>query len=427
MKIDNSFEYDWKSGCYRYLDERGNFIYSENISDGYDGYHRYYGDKLERDYGYLDVSVVKNVDEIIDLVRNKENEGKWLIFVDSIQSREKLRDKLNIDNDKGVVFVDSNYKNNAEGLNEMTQIVDKDMQSANVLIATSVLDNGINLKDIKLKNMVIMADTETEFIQMLGRKRADGEWIKLYIYKYDKNTFVRRRGQVERQLGIINDYLKDFGERIQQDLDQKALMPKAIDCEKHKKIEWQLIRENHIRVMCDLADGRIRYEDVKRVFCTYGEILYVNFLARTNLQNLYNHYENIVKSMSEDGDDAFIREQLSWLGLAEEEVNEILFGEFDRCRLRVIEALEELAKESSIQEKECIDAKENIAKDLRVLMNKVSEKDEEWKTCNDAFKKNDRVISANNMDYLRRNFNIIFIVKSNRGGTYTVERAGENE
>ncbi len=423
MKIDNSFEYDWKSGCYRYLDERGNFIYPENISDGYDGYHRYYGDKLERDYGYLDVSVVKNVDEIIDLVRNKENEGKWLIFVDSIQSGEKLRDKLKIDNDKGVVFVDSNYKNNAEGLNEMTQIVDKDMQSANVLIATSVLDNGINLKDIKLKNMVIMADTETEFIQMLGRKRADGERIKLYIYKYDKNTFVRRRGQVERQLGIINDYLKDFGERIQRDLDQKALMPKAIDWEKHKKIEWQLIRENHIRVMRDLADGRIRYEDVKRVFCTYGEILYVNFLARTNLQNLYNHYENIVKSMSEDGDDAFIREQLSWLGLAEEEVNKIILGQIEVCRGRVIKAFEEQVKKSSVPKDDFTNFKLTIKDDLILLLEQVAEKDKKYNTVEKAIKKNERVISSNNMDYLRCNCNIPFIVNSNGDGTYTVERA----
>ncbi len=426
MKIDNSFEYDWKSGCYRYLDERGNFIYPENISDGYDGYHRYYGDKLERDYGYLDVSVVKNVDEIIDLVRNKENEGKWLIFVDSIQSGEKLRDKLKIDNDKGVVFVDSNYKNNAEGLNEMTQIVDKDMQSANVLIATSVLDNGINLKDIKLKNMVIMADTETEFIQMLGRKRADGERIKLYIYKYDKNTFVRRRGQVERQLGIINDYLKDFGERIQRDLDQKALMPKAIDWEKHKKIEWQLIRENHIRVMRDLADGRIRYEDVKRVFCTYGEILYVNFLARTNLQNLYNHYENIVKSMSEDGDDAFIREQLSWLGLAEEEVNKIILGQIEVCRGRVIKAFEEQAKKSSVPKDDFTNFKLTIKDDLILLLEQVAEKDKKYNTVEEAIKKNERVISSNNMDYLRCNCNIPFIVNSNGDGTYTVERAKED-
>lgn len=426
MKIDNSFEYDWKNGCYRYLDERGNFIYPENISDGYDGYHRYYGDKLERDYGYLDVSVVENVDEIIDLVRDKENEGKWLIFVDSIQLGENLRDKLKIDNDKGVVFVDANYKNNAEGLNEMTQIVDKDMQSANVLIATSVLDNGINLKDTKLKNMVIMADTETEFIQMLGRKRADGERIKLYIYKYDKNTFVRRRGQVERRLRIITDYLAEFEEWIQKDLNQKAIQPKTIDWEKHKKTEWQLIKRNHIRVMRDLVDSRIRYEDAKRVFCTYGGILYVNLLAYKNLQNLYSYYENIVERMDEDGDDAFIREQLSWLGLAEEEVNKIILGQIEVCRRRVIQAFEEQVEKSPVQEDDFKSFKSTIKDDLILLLEQVVEKDEEHKRVKDAIKKKDRAISSKNMDYLRCNCNIPFIVRPNGDGTYTVERAIEN-
>ena len=420
------FDLVFTDNGYRYVDERGCYLDADNNSDGYDGQHRYYGDKLERDYGYLDVSVVKNVNEIIDLVNDRVNKGKWLIFVDSIQLGVKLRDELKVDKDKEVVFVDSIYKSDAEGFNEMTQIANKDMQSARILIATAVLDNGINLKDIKLKNMVIMADTETEFIQMLGRKRADGERLKLYIYKYDKNTFVRRRGQVERQLRIITKYLEEFEERIQQDLNQKAIQPKLIDWEEQKKTEWQLIKKNHIRVMRDLVDGRIRYEDAKRVFCTYGGIMYVNLLAYENLRELYLHYKNIIESMSKDGDDAFIREQLSWLGLAEEEVNKIILGQIEVCRGRVIKAFEEQVKKSPVPKDDFTNFKLTIKDDLILLLEQVAEKDKKYNTVEEAIKKNERVISSNNMDYLRCNCNIPFIVNSNGDGTYTVERAKED-
>lgn len=54
-----------------------------------------------------------------------------------------------------------------------------------VVVATSVMDNGISIHDIEMRNMVIIADTKEEFIQMLGRKRrskleAPGK-LKLYI------------------------------------------------------------------------------------------------------------------------------------------------------------------------------------------------------------------------------------------------------
>lgn len=405
-------------------------IDSTSNSDAYDGYYRYYGDSIEKDYGYLEVKIVKDADEIIELINNSNIKGKWLIFVDSIKVGEKLEKELKKGdgvNDEKVIFVNSRYKDDTESLNEMAQIKDRDMQSARILIATSVLDNGINLKDTELKNMVIMADNETEFIQMLGRKRVDGEHLKLYIYKQDKNTFVRRREQAARRIQIVQEYLKEFYELIQRDLDRMSRIPKGIDWERHEKTEWRLIRENHIRVMRDIAEGRIRYEDARSVFCTYGGMLYANLLAYHNLQILYSHYENIIERIDEDGADAFVKEQLSWLGLTEEEVNDVLRGEIEGCRLRVIKAFEEQVEKSPVSENDFKEFKLTIKDDLILLLGQVVEIDKEHKTVEGAIKKGkDRVISSKNMDYLRNNCNIPFIVNPNGNGTYTVERVIEN-
>lgn len=404
-------------------------IDSASHSDGYDGYYRYYGDSMEKDYGYLHVEIIKGDNDIIDLINDRNNKGKWLIFVDNIQFGEKLEKELNKGdsvNGNQAVFVSSGYKDDTYGLNEFREIADHEIQSARILIATSVLDNGINLKDTKLRNMVIMADNETEFIQMLGRKRVDGERLNLYIYRRDKNTFVRRREQAARRIKIVQNYLAVFDEPIQKKIDKGEIMPTAINWEKYKKIEWQLIKENHIKVMRAIMDGRIRYEDARSVFCTYGGILYVNLLAYKNLQNLYSHYENIVERMDEDGDDAFIREQLSWLGLEGEEVNKIILGQVEVCRGRVIKAFEEQVEKSPVPKDDFKTFKLTIKEDLILLLEQVVEKDKKYNIVAEAIKKNERVISSKNMDYLRCNCNIPFIVKSNSDGTYTVERAVED-
>lgn len=423
IKKDNWKRYE--SCCtpfYKFCPQHTIYMDVDNNSDGYDGYYRYYGDKLERDYGYLDIGIVKDAKEIIDLINNKENSReKWFVFVDSIKFGEDLEEKLKKSNGNQVVFVTSGYKYEAEALNEVTQIIDQEMQSARILIATSVLDNGINIKDVGLRNIVIMADTETEFIQSLGRKRKDGGRLKLYIYKHDKNSFVRRREQAAKQLQIIQGYLKEFDEQIRRDLDQKAIVPKTINWEEHGKTEKKLIRENHIRVMRDIVDGRIRYEDARKVFCIYGGILYVNLLAYQNLQNLYSHYENIIESLDKD-DDAFVRKQLSWLGLAEEEVNSILLGEVENSRLRVIKALEEQSKKESVGEKGFIDFKMTIRADLRVLLKSIDKSIADWNKVDAIIWKNDRPLTATALEFLNEHCKekIPYTVEE-KEGMYTVK------
>ena len=57
--------------------------------------------------------------------------------------------------------------------------------SPQVLISTSVLDNGINIKDRTVKNVVVDVFDKTEMIQMLGRIRVEqGQTINLYLRNY---------------------------------------------------------------------------------------------------------------------------------------------------------------------------------------------------------------------------------------------------
>lgn len=92
-----------------------------------------------------------------------------------------------------VVFIDSDSKNEEEGADIVKYIGNKECFKEDVLIATSVLDNGISIKDYELRNFIIMATTREQFIQMIGRKRKreDTECLNVYILLRDKKDFER--------------------------------------------------------------------------------------------------------------------------------------------------------------------------------------------------------------------------------------------
>lgn len=79
-------------------------------------------------------------------------------------------------------------KNSDEEKEEFNRIVQNESFEAQVLISTSTLDNGINIKDDSVKNIVIDLLDRTEFLQMLGRVRINDETnINLFVRKYEKN------------------------------------------------------------------------------------------------------------------------------------------------------------------------------------------------------------------------------------------------
>lgn len=123
----------------------------------------------------------------------KKTSGKAIVFVDSIKKGQELKEQLaktcNIS--ASLVQAKGKYKSNT-----YQQIVSDETLSCNILISTSVLDNGINIKDEKVTAIVIMKARKTAFIQMLGRLRGwEGQDIKFYFPKLrsgDLNKFLKR-------------------------------------------------------------------------------------------------------------------------------------------------------------------------------------------------------------------------------------------
>ena len=131
---------------------------------------------FERDYRYLNTKCFSNETELINIITNSivANNGRWLIFIDNTKQIAALKNLLEYRDGeatplKGKVrAVDAESKYKDKSYQEM--IVGKNfIKGINVVISTSVIDNGINFWNVD--NVVITDTDRTKCLQMAGRAR----------------------------------------------------------------------------------------------------------------------------------------------------------------------------------------------------------------------------------------------------------------
>lgn len=164
----------------------------ENFVCKYYYFERNY-DYIEKFYAYDDLKVLS--ENIVEQIKENPKE-RWLIFVSSKKDGKNLlqnitgADENESTNKISCVFLTAESKNASETSKEYItyrEIVENEKFSPQILISTSVLDNGVNIKDSSVKNVVVDLLDKTEMIQMLGRVRVECEQtINLYIRNYSE-------------------------------------------------------------------------------------------------------------------------------------------------------------------------------------------------------------------------------------------------
>lgn len=86
------------------------------------------------------------------------------------------------------------------------EIIENETFSTRILIATKVIDNGINIKDDRVKHIFIEFIYDTDIIQALGRLRIEKQRINLYIPDLNKKYFRTIMNDVSHNLNIVFDY-----------------------------------------------------------------------------------------------------------------------------------------------------------------------------------------------------------------------------
>ena len=230
------------------------------------------------DYSYLNTKYFKHIKDIITLIKNDKTNEKWLIFVTSKKNGQDIKnelDKYNISNE----FITSGSKTE-----EAKNITTESKFNCKALITTKALDNGVNIKDNAVKNLVVMAFDKTTFIQEIGRVRfniLNAPCINLFIRVCYKKTF------------------SNLIDRIHE--------PKFQDCQLYMNDKSKFGKKYHNN-LSGLADD-LFYIDNETKNITLNKIGYARLIKDGSFAKM------MIKKFENEGDFAFIKEQLSWLGL----------------------------------------------------------------------------------------------------------------
>lgn len=229
-------------------------------------YYRF--DLQPKDY---EVFYFRDYEELFPLI-NAETEEKWLVFLGN-KSKIGIFSQ-NITANHQVLTAES--KNDKAEMDAIRLMLKEEKFQDKVLLTTAVLDNGINLWDSALKNIVIDTNSRTEFLQMLGRKRMKaGEKVRLFIPKKSQRYFS----------GLVKLNLEPALELFR--LNKEELKEKI------------------------LAEREVQ-QNASKYFCWHEDDLIKNPAAEYLLNERKSYFEYVRRQLQED-EWFYVKEQLSWI------------------------------------------------------------------------------------------------------------------
>lgn len=382
-------------------------------------------------YDYLDICIFKNRSELVNSIFSGKE--KWLIFVDNKDYGKQLKKELelkfdgkcDIEGNPYVSFITSDYKNDYEALEQVTELTLQSKQNSKILIATAVLDNGINVHDRDLRNLVIIADTKIEFLQMLGRKRKDTGRVKLFLALRDKNHFEKRYYRNKQKLELADSVFSYIEDQI------RMLSSNGLEVE---RTEVEAIRTQHKFLLSRLIEDKISVEDVKSLFMSWNGVLCLNMLSVRQTENLNEYYTQVIEDFEVNGEDAFIETQLGWLGWDADRICRTIsrakMSEYESNYIAISECFENFVNRT-LNEEEAGEFQTLFYKNMKRLFEiqseKLIEKDEKlYNRYYQVFVKKGTKVSAKCMVYLREMFGFPYIMNV-KDGLYTLSKVEELE
>jgi superfamily II DNA or RNA helicase len=177
----------------------------------------------KRNYDYLNAHTYSRIEELCEvIIRSVEKNGKWLIFIDDKEKCQKLKEtlekkakelKADITNgsskERLIYAVSANSKDDTR----YKSVIENERlgNDISVLITTSVLDNGVNFRDID--NVVIADISRAKCIQMVGRARVDKDKrVNLYVKRPSASDLKKRIDALNEQREAYHEYNLAYGD-----------------------------------------------------------------------------------------------------------------------------------------------------------------------------------------------------------------------
>lgn len=194
--------------------------------------------KYQPDYSFtytlqFDYSYIKNIyfynkgtksSVVESIIRNIPLNEKILYFGSNTKDNWKLSQTFP---DSHFICSKGNpyYKKSDQDV--IYQIANECRYEKRILIATKVLDNGVNIIDKDVKHIFVDMVDIISLIQCIGRKRCvdDNDYINLYIRNYNKGNIYYILKNYEYKINMVDDFKK----MSKDDFREKYLKKKSID------------------------------------------------------------------------------------------------------------------------------------------------------------------------------------------------------
>lgn len=229
-----------------------------------------------RDYSYLIPNVFTTEETLINKILNDNSKDKWLIFISNKEQGKKIKELL-LNEGVSTKFIYSNSKDTIIK-NELKNIIKNEKFSSKVLITTSILDNGVNLQDNSIKNIVCFGfDYNCNMIQSIGRVRFtsfDKAYkINLFIQRKSKKSIQAKINVLNKDINTIQSVIKD--EETYRKLHRKELskIPKYIYLDEGKfKIDILSFYnfKSQLKSLQNMLDNYTENIFIDKVFNTLG-------------------------------------------------------------------------------------------------------------------------------------------------------------
>ncbi len=261
---------------------------------------------LEANYDYVMPKIIPDLESLIAVI--SKSTKKTVVFLNDILQGRKMRDQIkSINKEKRVVCLDAD---SMDRLNQEEKQTIKSLYMTNkiecdVLITTSVLDNGVSIHDSEVENIVIFTASKSSFLQMLGRIRTENtEKLILLMVPYSPSYWEQCEQMLDEEVKEIERLTEDNHYKQECAFLCRAFLHDSRMLRLYKKI-FIVLPDNEA---FSIYDGEDRFVKTR----TGKEKLVINRLAVAKIKQMLQ----VVRRMhvlSRKSTEEVCFEQLSWI------------------------------------------------------------------------------------------------------------------
>jgi hypothetical protein len=309
--LSYQFVNDAKNSVVIYMSATAESLYNILKSNGTIKENRHY--KISKKYSYVDNIYFYKKDELTHIIDNllEKTNDKIVCFCNS---NARVKELFIHYKEQGIAnIICSQYTNDTtmKAINEKDCIkaISDDLVTFDkrLLIATKVIDNGIDLKDTKIKHIISEVFDLDSAVQCLGRKRSlnDVDKCNFYILNYEGRELhclnYNNKQDLEPVELFLNDYEEFLSTYAKRSFESKAIY---IDWQDSKKV-----KVNYVYYAKLLSDN----ENIKSIKNTsYKQVIleYLGDISQCKVSE-FNYKERFEKPILEANLKAFLESHVN--------------------------------------------------------------------------------------------------------------------